>query len=333
VGAVVPGISLQLGRDEASHVSLSYEETSLLYAKHPSQNASDHSVRLMTQYAGAKVSVNGLDQLEVLSSIYGGGSTLGVRLNRITMADTYTLTYRATEKTSTYIRGVHSRVDFSGNVPLYDYDTLRGILGGSYQFSPKLNLLSEIYYGQSSSTPNLSTLRDGPYTWTLGGFLGARGEFSSKLTGSLKAGFESHGYGNGDSAPSSPVFEGAVTYRISERTGLSLQYFRSSEVSVEFAEYSYYRDRVVFHVDQMLGQSGKLVASGNVEYELDSYDRTALRPTRNDDRLRLNASLSYQIKLWMVAALNYDFERFSSDVPGVINYNVNRVGTQLSIGF
>lgn len=333
VSTVSPGINLQLGRDEGSNVSLSFTDNSMLYALHPKQDASDQLVVFNGQYVGSKWVMSVFDRFEMLSSIYGNGSTLGAKLNRYIMRDVTTLSYHATEKTSLYARGQHNRVDFEKGVPLYDSDSLRGTLGASYQYGPKLSLLVEGYYGQSAATPNAVGLVKGPYSWVYGGFLGARGEFTPKLTGYLKLGFQDPGYGNGDPAPSSPVVEASVTHRFSDRTSLSLQYIRSSDISVEFSHYSYYYDELTLHVDQVIGQSGKLTASGNIDYGIYSYDRTSQLPGRDDSRLRLNATLSYQIKLWMVASLNYDHERFSSDLAGVITYDVNRVGIQLSMGF
>ena len=330
---VSPGISFQVGRDEGNFINLDYGMTGLYYVDNSDQNASDHAVALRLRYAGAKFQISGQDRVEFQSSIYGGGWTVGTKLDRFSLSDSYTFSYQATEKTRGYARGDFSMQDFRDVVRLYDVNTVRGTLGGGYQYSPKLDFFSETYYGQSASDPNSPLDPKGPYSWFVGGFLGANGEFTARLSGTLKLGYEARGYGDGTDAPGGLVMEAAVLHRLSEKTTTSLQYRRGSYASVQFSKYSYVRDAVSVKLDQMIGKTGRLMGTVNASFEFDDYDPSPTVPDRADQRVLVNASLAYQLKLWMFASLNYEFETFSSDVAGVIDYDVNRVTVQLSIGY
>jgi hypothetical protein len=328
-----PGVSFQLGRDEASYLRLEYGMTGMLYASHDAENSDDHSFGLTARYSGAKLTVTGGDRLSLLSSIYGGSSTLGIRLNRYTLNDGYTVNYQMTEKTAVYAGGMHDRTDFEKGVPLYDSSTLRGTGGFGYQWSPKLSLFGESYYGQSATTPNHALLRKGPYSWFMGGFLGVRGEFTAKLSGILKLGYEARGYGDGASSPGGPVVDATLSHRFSEKTLASLEYVRRSYASIQFSRYSYVRDGVILRLNQMLGNTGRLSASADARFEFDSYDPLPGVADRLDQRMRIGAGLAYQIKLWMTASLNYEFEKFTSGVQTSIDYDVNRITVQLSVGY
>lgn len=328
-----PGANFQVGQDESSNLSLDYGMTAMVYAMHPGEGAQDHAISLKGRYLGPKLSISGGDQLNFFSSIYGGSSTLGIKLNRWTLSDAYNVSYQMTEKTGVYVQGQHSRTDFDKGVPLFDSNTLRGTGGFGYQWSPKLGFFGENYYGQSATTPNHSLLLKGPHSWFYGGYLGARGEFTAKLSGMLKLGYEARGYGDGTSAPGGPVVDGNLSYRVSEKTLASIGYARSSYASIQFNRYSYVRDAATLSLSQMLGNSGRLMASVDAVLEFDTYDPTAARGNRSDQRMQIGARLAYQIKLWMVASLNYEFERFSSDAQGLIDYDVNRVTVQLSVGY
>ena len=328
-----PGVSVQLGKDEGNYISVDYGLNSFVYAIHPDENALDHSLSLRGRYAGRKLSLSGSDHIDQMSTIYGGGSTLGIKLDRWIMADTYQLSYQLTEKTGFYVEGQHNSTDFAKGLPLYDTSTFRGTLGFNYQWRPRLGLFGEVYSSRSSSDPNLDLFPKGPSILATGGYLGARGEFTAKLTGMLKAGYETRGYSDGSDAPGSPVVEASVTHRFNEKSSTSLSYSRSSYASVQYSKYSYVRDGVDLRIDRMLGSTGRLTASASARLEFDSYDATDVRSARSDQRMIVNASLFYQLKLWMVAALNYEFERFASDNPGVVDYDVNRITVQLSVGY
>lgn len=328
-----PGFSLQVGRDEATNFNLDYGFTQLLYADNSEQNASEHALTLRSRYAGKKLYITGQDSLEYLTSIYGGGWTLGMRMDRVVVNDSWTVDYRVTEKTRAYTRVDFYYFDILDEVPLYDQNTLRGTLGGGYQYSPKLGFFSEAYYGQSAGDPNSPQQLKGPYTWVVGGFLGANGEFTAKMAGTVKVGYEARGYGDGTEAPAGVVAEGTLLRRFGEKTSASLKYRRSTYLSVQFARFSYVRDEIGFSFDQMLGSSGRWMTRADARYYWDNYDPVAAQPDRNDQQLDVNLSLGYQIKLWMVASLNYGFERFSSNVQGIVDYNVNRITVQLSIGY
>src|SRR6266540_338921 len=153
VTVVSPGVNFQLGRRDANYILFDYQ----------------------------------FDQF--LSGILGGTDNLGRRVDRRTYYDNYTIGYALTEKTGIYVAGLFDAVDYEKGTPLYDSNTLRGTGGFAFQVTPKSRLFGEVYYGQAAIDPNGAAVK-GPHQEFLGGFLGARGEFTSRLTGRVKAGYE-----------------------------------------------------------------------------------------------------------------------------------------------
>src|SRR5206468_12576744 len=115
-------------------------------------------------------------------------------------------------------------------------NTIRGTGGFSFQATEKTSVFGEFYSGQSATKPNRPfntndvTSFKGPHADFFGGFVGARGNFTSRLKGSVKAGYESRHFSDGAPASSSPVVEATLDQRFSDRTFASLTYTRRNSL-------------------------------------------------------------------------------------------------------
>ena len=333
ITTISPGVSVQLGRREANHLTLDYTMDQSWYLDHRDEGHSDHSVLFNTFLEGYRLSLTGNDHVQFLSGILGGGQNLGQKVDRFTFSDDYRLDYRLGEKTSVYLAGDFSATDYEKGTPLYDENTIRGTGGFSFKATEKTSVFGELYYGQSATDPNTNGVgfAKGPHADFFGGFVGARGDFTSRLKGSVKAGYESRQYSDGTPASSSPVVEATLDQRFSDRTLASLTYTRRNSLSVQVARQAYTSDAVGAQIRQVLSSDGKFVVVVAGNFENDDYERSVLSAARHDRVYRANLGLTYNIQLWLSARLGYQFEKYDSNV--VIDYHVNSVTLSIQVGY
>lgn len=253
-------------------------------------------------------------------------------VDRTTFYDAYNLGYVISEKTSVYLQGVHTTTDYESGIRLFDITTLRGTAGFGYQAFPKTGFFGEVYYGQTSIDPNFPSPGP-PHVNFIGGFLGARGNFTEKLTGAVKVGYESREFSDDTSAPSSPVVDLSLAHRLSEKTSIQLNFARLHDVSIQFERESYTANVARLSLSQALGTSGKWRASIGGSYGLFEYDTTSGSPDREYNIYSAYFALIYQIQDWLGANFSYNFDTIKSDSGGVAEYDVNRVSLGVSVGY
>src|SRR5262249_5478449 len=155
------------------------------------------------------------------------------------------------ERTAAYLRASHTATDYHEGVNLYDIENLTGTAGFGYRAFARTVFFGELYYGQTTTTPNSPLLVSNPRVNYLGGFLGARGNFTEKLSGVVKVGYESREFSDGTPAPSDPVVDVSLTERFTDQTTLSLTYSRLNNVSVQYTRQSYTADLIGLQFSQL----------------------------------------------------------------------------------
>jgi hypothetical protein len=336
ISVISPGVNLQLGRKEHNYLLLDYTMDQLLYLDHDDQNSRDHNFSLNSKLEWKRITLEGSDRIQFLSGILGGGSNLGQRVDRTAYYDNYTVTYGLTEKTGVYVEGSFDALDFDRGTPLYDSNTLIGTGGFLFKATPKTSVFGELYYGQTATDPNVpfsptnSTSFKGPHAEFFGGFAGVKGDFTSRLSGRIKGGYEFREFSDGTPAPSSPVVEASLDQKFSEKTSATLTYSRRNSVSVQVIRQAYTADAVAAQLTQVLSSNGKLVGTLGGVFENDGYERSG-GLTRNDRSYRARAALTYNLQLWLSAGLSYEFESYRSNA--VIDYDVNRVTLKVAVGY
>lgn len=342
ITVVSPGLKLQLGQDlpNENHVVLAYTYDRSFYVHNSSQNANQHHFITDTFFKKNRFSVEGADRYELLSSVLGGGFSVGrQRVDRTLWWDIYRFDYKVGERMGVYVEGQHVATDYEHGVALYDTRTLSGTGGFEYTFSEDVFLFGEAYYGQTSLQPNTAAAKP-PGTEFIGGFVGARGDFTTKIKGRIKAGYEVSSFhgnlpaGADDSAGSAPVVEGSLTYLPTERLTTTLTYSRRQQVSVQFLQSSYVIDTVTANVQQILGSTGRLRLDLTGTYAMFSFDPAPAYPAgRSDQNWKVQTGASYFFQTWLSTRLEYSFERFTSDFASVVDYDVNKVTLSLAIGY
>ncbi len=344
-----PGIRLQYGLDGANQISLDFMHDESVLLDRSEFNNRQERLDFRIRYQVGPLRLDGRSRLEYLSSFLGGSANqLGRLVNRRNWNDGYTLTYDWTSKTDIYLRGTHQDLDFDRGVALLDVSNIEGLLGASYQWTERFRVTAEGFFGQSSVAPNLPG-PDGPKSIYYGGFVGARGQFTSKLSGSGRVGYEQRDFSDGvGQAASTPALSFDLTYQIGPKTSATLRYDRRSFPSPQFNNQLMIADAASLQINQFVGAgnrwmvrlqtrfdnselSGATIAFGGQQIDLARRDRT----------YSAGASLLFQPQPWLVAALAYDFETFDIQFEdpraglllNVPSYHVNRITLTLNIGF
>ena len=330
---VSPGVNLQLGRNEANHITFDYTMDQSLYLDQTAQDHRNQSFLLNTHLAGNRIKLDGNDRVQFLSDILGGALNQGQRVDRKAFFDDYRIEYALSGKTSVYLEGALQATDYKRGTLLYDENTILGTGGFAFGIGSRVRLFGEVHYGQTATSPNDRTLPDGPHADRYGGYVGASGVFSSRLSGSLKVGYEALEFADGSRSSSSPVAEASLTQKFSDRTVASLTGSRRNSISAQVGSSAYTADAVTLQLSQVITPDGKLQAVATGSLENDQYEDTGAFASRHDLLYRAGFALNYNIRLWLKASLVYDFEKFDTNNNLVFDYDDNRVTFRVSIGY
>lgn len=346
---VSPGLRLQYGRDGENQISFEYMHDETLVLERSDFNSRQNRLDLKLGYVQGRFRLEGKDSVQFLSSLLGGSvSQLGQLVDRITVNDTYRLTYDWTEKTDLYVRGVHDMADYDKRTFLLDQQTIEGTLGGSYQWTSKTRLTVDGFYGGTSIAANANPVAASDSRF-YGGFVGVRGSFTPKLSGSARVGYEQRSFVNGDSvSASTPALSLDLSYQLSPMTLVTLRYDRRTFPSPQFANQISIGDSVLLQVNQFVGTSGRWLVRGTARYNHNDLSSTLIASggqsidvQRIDSLLGAGIALIYQPQPWLACVAAYDFDTFDISFTNesalnllqVAPYHNNRLSLSVAIGF
>lgn len=343
ISSFSPGFVLDIGRRENPlSAKLDYNFDEYVYARTDLLNHQDHRLAFSARFEKSRLSIQGADTFEVLSGPINFSraaeditaiSILGRKVERISWTDRYHVNYLLTEKTFLGAGFNHNRMDYESGVNIYDYDSTRGSLDFGYQASEKIAVFGQTYLGVTSAKPNNGIAGPAPDLDFMGVFLGVRGQFTPKLSGSVQAGYESRAFDDGSPSQGSPVVELDLDYAMTSRRVLSLSYSRTSNISVEASSYSYITDLVGLSCVQALGTREKLSVRAGAYVRFSEYDQVAGGAKRSDQYYIFSAAVNYKFDVWLTGSLGYDYERLQTSSAGIVDYGVNRVTLKLTLGY
>ena len=335
VTIISPGLVLQLGSQDFNYLSFSYFYDQLLYVDHSDLNVGQHRFGISSQIEKRRFTLTGRDNIEFLSTPLGGGIAVrATQVDRWIFNDEYRLAYDFSEKTQPYVEISHSTIDFEEGIALYDSQTLIGTLGFAYQLFSRSALFGEFYFGQTDHEANADALAAYPKATFYGGFLGARGNFTEQLSGTVKAGYEQREYDSGASPGGLPVVEVSLTEQFTEKTIATVSYSRRQRESVQVARTAFVSQIISAGLLQHIGNEGRFRANLKASYHMADYEPSpAYNPDREDRIFNAGLSLTYDFKLWMRGFVSYDFENLDSTVNNVVDYDQHRVTAGLTLGY
>jgi hypothetical protein len=269
-----PGAKLSYGYSDANQISFEYGHDEILHADHPQYDTEQNNLALKSSLQTGHLLIKGADRLQFLSSFLGGGTGIGAtylqQVNRIAWTDDYSINYDFSPKTYFYTSGSHWNTTYDKGTGLYSSDTLSSTVGAGYNFSPLVSVFTEGHYGQSAIGPNVSTQAKGPHSDFLGGSVGVKGDFTARLTGSVKVGYETRSFPPGSGAAvqskSTPTVEVGLTYVPSLKNQLALNYSRRTDISQQFGSQIITTDTISLTALQYIGGSSKWFVQGRINY-------------------------------------------------------------------
>jgi hypothetical protein len=341
-----PGLRLKYGSEANRQVSFEVGHDEILLLDNSDKNSRQDRLSLGIRYTLGRLRLEGSDSLSFLSSFVGGVlNQTRTLVDRRVWTDAYTLTYDWTAKTDFYVTGRHADTDYNEGLQIYDQTDLRATVGASYQYSQDYRFLVEGFYGQTQLDSNLAALPTPPGSKLYGGFVGARGNFTSKLSGNFRVGYEQRDYdGGGTFGAQTPALTVDLTYAFRPKTAATLLYSRFSSPSPQFAAQFQVVDAVSLTINQGLGTQGRWLLRGTVRYQLSEFDggsTPGLDLSRTDSQWQAGLALPYQPQAWLTCTMAYDFDNYSYSFANraaastfvLPIYHANRVTLSVSVGF
>jgi hypothetical protein len=365
IGTVSPGIKIQYGSDELNFVGVEYNLDSARYLDQGIAPSPMHRIRAQLRFERSRLKLEASQTASFVSSFLGGGANQGRRLvDRWTGVTDSKLTYDSTAKTDVYTSLQYSFTEYQTLVGLYSPNTWRANLGATYKPTERIFLFTEGHYLQTALTPSAPNLPGAPYSQAYGGFIGVRGNFTQKITGSIRGGYEIREFPNvqTDNSFGIPAADISITYLPRETTQISLTYSRRSDVSSQVAQQTVGSDTIRLGVRQAIGVSAKWVASAEVSYNLNEFGKLVFQQAnvldflpgtdlryknvreanfqRSESLFGISAGISYSPRSWLRTTLSYEFENYGNTFADsgfndffLPSYNAHRVMLALQIGY
>lgn len=361
--SISPGVKFQYGASDYNRFAFDYTFDDVVFIEHSQFATTQHHLDFSDDVKVSRFEIAGTDKIAFLSSFVGAGNIQRTLLiDRRTWNDDYTITYDATDKVKPYFRGVHQDTQYAPSAPLYGGDNLTGNLGATYQATAHIGIFGEGSYGQSSVfTQYPGFLNDAPHSVVYGGHIGARGDFTSNLTGLVSVGFDQRVFAPQVQAAtvSSPTAQVSLNYQATDKLSVQALYDRHTDVSANFGRQSTISQSLTLSASQFVGPTGKWIVQANVSYSptdfSDLYSRYVIDTTggfvyaninsaRTDSRYQAGVSLIYQPQLWIRVSVGYAYDdysiKFKDPLFTVVNpqyaqlsYQANTIYLQFQIGF
>lgn len=367
-----PGFEVQYGSSEYNHATFGYSHDQVVYVSHSNYNTSQDHLNLGINFTHNRWNLTGSDQIDFLSSFIGVANTQRtILINRQPWRDAYTLTFDATERLRPYIVGYHNAIEYDSNSGYYNTEQLRGSAGTSYILTSRVKLFGDLYYGQESPSKTSQFQAPVYYNFFYGGAFGATGQFTTRLSGTVRFGYELRSVPNNPDIKDtgSPVVALDLTYLPTQYSQVLLTASRLTSVSATTPTTSVENKlklSAIQYISTDLKWSLQFDASGSL---IDLTDRTvtgllipfpiqtpsgpgtvsifsSARTGRNDKDYSLGLSLNYIPNRWLRASLGFTHEEYSftyhdrhfayyagNNLNGLQPYQVNLVTLQVSIGF
>ena len=365
ITSATPGVKFQYGDEVLNFFSLSYGVQLSKYLISGIEPDPQHNIRFRGKLEYSRLTLDLNSSAQMTSSYLGAGQNFFAQntlINRWSEDTTARLTYQLSSRISTYAEFGHSLVDYISDVSLYGTATWQGNLGASYNISDEWSVFGEGHYGQSTISPSSKNLPDGPHSEVYGAFLGTRGTFTPRFSGSAKFGYELRGYPSiGLDPVGAPAFDIDVTYAAGPATQLNLAYSRKTSPSSQISAQTFVFDYVTLSATQGFGAAGYWWATVSTRYVRGDYSSrsqtgnvfepipgTSLYSVRTgtldyghtDDQVILSATMRYTPRPWMWISLTYEYEMYT---PNFIDsrlvgsylpeYDNHRVTLSLNLGY
>ena len=323
------GFQAALGRNDINTFGFGYDYLHRFYTDHSEVSSGDHAGQVAASIERGKVRFSTAHSVSLQTGIQGGNAQFVEQNDRFIFSDQIRVSVDITPKSDLYLSGTYGMTKQVDSIQFNDIESWNVAGGYGFGYSEKLRFFAQTSYGEQ-----ISSLRGSSVGWdNLGVSVGAEGEFTDKLTGTVQLGYQqqtSQMTGNGGGTPTVTL---ELEQLLGRRTLLTLAYTRRNQVNIDAMSAASVSDSFRLNLSRALGNRQKWFAS--IFASLWQNDFPDI--DRSDQALSLGASLDYRIQEWMSSQLSYSYADFSAQLPGWalggIDYQVNQVSLSLSFGF
>lgn len=303
--SLTPGLELDFGKDSLLKGVLSASESFNNYLNHSELNSQLLTVNLKAAYSTEKTKLAA--NAAYVQSDQNSYAANGSNIRRNTYSAGLNGEHAVSEKTSFGTGVTFSRTEYlqSGSVGEKDYGVPVNVY---YGITPKTDLSAGVTYGRSDLDNGLS-YDDFYYN------VGARGEFTPKLSGNFSIGWDDRTGSGGPGAQnnSSLGFRSGLAYAYSEKTTFSLNADKGF-TNASTGNSTQKNLGIILGAETALSVSWKLNSS--LTYRNIQYEGVAAAG-RVDDYLEASLGLTYVVNSNVSLNGAYTYRNLSSNVPTV----------------
>jgi hypothetical protein len=261
------------------------------------------------------------------------GTELTGRLESTTNILSPSVEYSISPRFAVGVDYVWTTVSFDDDTGVEQLDRNEHTVGltGFYRVQPKTDLLVTFSYG----TKNFDTANRRDVDRYIGA-VGVRGEITSRLTSSLRIGYEVREPERGDiGGYRGFVAAGDLIYRPTERTRLTLVMERSVQESVFATNVAYLTNLLTLSAEHFL--TPKLLLTGRLfggfsEYFEKAPKRSGRLDWREDWVGAFSIGVEYQIQKWLAISADYTYSRRESNFAN-FDFKDDVVGGKVTLSF
>ncbi len=301
----VPGAEINFGKNSLTKGSLVAYERFTAYSSNPELNDSLANLLFKSNYDGAKLKLNtNASFRESSQNTRDARGAALVRRNFINAG--VNGEYSLTEKSKAALGASYSDTDYK-TAGFRDQESFAIPVNYYFAINPKIDLSAGVAYRETDVDAAGADSEDIYYN------VGARGKFTSKLSGSFSVGLNTREYENGDDESGLGVKAG-LAYDYSPKTSFTLDLNRDFETGADA--------NGIENSSVTLGARTSLTAALSASVALSYQEYDYLNVTRSDDYIVGSIGLAYTYSQNLSFDAGYTFNDNESDVAAA-NFTAN----------
>ena len=242
----------------------------------------------------------------------------------------YRIALRSLPKLSATFAGSVDGTNFEDGSVLFDDRNWRAVIGADYHYSDKVDFIAEGFIGKARAEANRPGV-DGAEADSIGGFIGIAGNFTTKLEGSARVGFESLDFSNGTDPADGITTAIQFAYKPNFRREISAGFRRNYGFAIQSSGAGQASNAFDFQFRQLVGSGRVFWWDSSVRYIDSSF--TGALDGRSDSLLSVSSGLSYYFREWLAARVALGYDKFDSNGAGIVDYSQYRLTVGVTAGY
>jgi hypothetical protein len=318
-----PGLSYQYGQNAQNHGLISYQENFLRYVDHTAPNVDLANVNGNLAYSDGAINLTASGNYQQLFQNNIDELTIGPQA--LIRSDVYNLNangeFEIGGKTSASIGVAYNHTTY-GLASLLSSQDITFPVDVYYKLTPKVDVFAGYSFGVFKPLDGGPEAKDGYAN------IGARGDFTAKLSGSVSVGYITRTFDNNPSTVASSQtqsthslgFSGNLNYEFTPKTSASLSFNRSFNASALAQTTTYTTYTLALNTEITPQWSiGESLSEQLIDYgpQVFFVDNTLPTTNRRDNLLTANVHLTYTYSRWLNGTIGYTFRDDHSSISEI----------------